>query len=383
VSAAEAKPGDAVLVTGGAGFIGCHLVESLLADGERVRILDNLDPLAHPSGEPPAHLPPAAELIVGDLRNAGDVERALAGCDRVFHLGGIVGNGESMVNVRKAIDSNAGGTATLLEAVIAVRDRIKRVVVASSMVVYGEGSYRCPAHGEQIPGIRPIEQLRARKWEPRCPVAGCELELEPIAVVEDRPLRPASVYGISKRDTEELALVLGEAYGIETTALRYLNAYGPRQALGNPYTGVAAIFSARLLAGKGPLVFEDGAQIRDLVHVSDIVAASRAAMVAESAPGRAFNVATGARVRIGGLARSLAALIAPEIEPEITGEFRAGDLRHCYASTEAARELLGFQAAVKLEDGLPELAAWVAEQTDVGERGAEALAELRARGLVG
>ena len=374
---------DSVLVTGGAGFIGCHLVESLLADGERVRILDNLDPLAHPSGEPPAHLPAEAELIVGDLRSADDVEQALAGCDRVFHLGGIVGNGESMVNVRKAIDCNAGGTATLLEAVIAERDRIERVVVASSMVVYGEGSYRCPEHGEQVPGIRPVEQLRAREWEPRCPVAGCGHELEPIAVVEDRTLQPASVYGISKRDTEELALVLGEAYGIETTALRYLNAYGPRQALGNPSTGVAAIFSARLLSGKAPLVFEDGEQIRDLVHVSDIVAATRAAMSADGAPGRAFNVATGSRVRIGELARSLAELIAPEIEPEMTGEFRAGDLRHCYASTEAAREALGFEAEVELADGLPELAAWVAGQTDVGERGAEALAELRARGLVG
>ncbi len=242
-----------------------------------------------------------------------------------------------MVNVRKAIDSNCGGTATLLEAVIARRDEIRRVVVASSMVVYGEGSYRCGEHGEQAPGVRPVAQLRRREWEPRCPVAGCGRELEPIPVVEDRGLRPVSVYGISKRDTEELALVLGEAYGIEATALRYLNVYGPRQALGNPYTGVAAIFSARLLAGKAPLVFEDGRQIRDLVHVSDIVAATRAAMDAPGAPGRAFNVATGRRVRIGELAAALAELIAPEIEAEITGEFRAGDLRHCYASTEAAR----------------------------------------------
>ena len=232
-----------VLVTGGAGFIGSHLVDALLARGERVRILDNLDPLAHPSGDPPAHLPDDAELVIGDLRSDEDVAGALDDVDRVLHLGGIVGNGESMVNVRKAIDSNAGGTATLLEAVIAARDRIARVVVASSMVVYGEGSYRCPDHGEQIPGIRPIEQLRARDWEPHCPRPGCGHALEPIPVVEDRPLRPASVYGISKRDTEELALVLGEAYGIETTALRYLNAYGPRQALGNPYTGVAATMS--------------------------------------------------------------------------------------------------------------------------------------------
>jgi dTDP-L-rhamnose 4-epimerase len=376
----SAGGGERALVTGGAGFIGCHLVESLLGAGERVRILDNLDPLAHPGGAAPGHLPAEAELITGDLRDPDDVARALVGCDRVFHLGGIVGNGESMVNVRKAIDSNSGGTATLFEQVIARRDQVRRVVVASSMVVYGEGSYECPAHGEVAPGLRPVSQLRERRWEPECPQ--CGRELSPIPVREDRPLRPVSVYGISKRDTEELAMVLGEAYGIETVGLRYLNVYGPRQALGNPYTGVAAIFSARLLSGKRPLVFEDGRQIRDLVHVSDVVRATRAAMDAPDAPGHVFNIATGNRIRISELARSLAGLVAPGIEPEISGEFRAGDIRHCYASTDSARELLGFEAEVGLEDGLPELARWVASQT-VAERGDEALAELRARGLVG
>jgi dTDP-L-rhamnose 4-epimerase len=203
-----------------------------------------------------------------------------------------------------------------------------------------------------------------------------------VPVAEDRPLRPSSVYGITKRDTEELSLVLGEAYGFETVALRYLNVYGPRQALGNPYTGVAAIFSARLLAGRRPLVFEDGAQIRDLVHVSDVVAATRAAMESSGAPGRSFNVATGRRVRIGELAGSLARRLAPDLEPELTGEFRAGDIRHCFASTDAARETLGFEARITLEEGLPELADWVASQT-VRERGDQAIEDLRRRGLVG
>jgi dTDP-L-rhamnose 4-epimerase len=369
-----------VLVTGGAGFIGSHLVDALLAAGEEVRILDNLDPLAHPSGEPPAHLPAEAELIVGDLRSREDVERALADVDRVFHLGGIVGNGESMVNVRKAIDSNPGGTATLLEAVIARRDRIRRVVVASSMVVYGEGTYRCGEHGLVTPGLRPVAQLRERCWEPACPHCGRETTPEPVR--EDATLRPVSVYGISKRDTEELALVLGEAYGFEAVALRYLNVYGPRQALGNPYTGVAAIFSARLLAGRAPRVFEDGEQIRDLVHVSDIVAATRLAMEAERAPGHAFNVATGRRMRIAELAAQLCERLAPELEPEITGEFRAGDIRHCFADTSRAAELLGFEARVRFEDGLPELLEWVGGQV-VEERGDEALAALRRAGLVG
>ena len=369
------------LVTGGAGFIGSHLVDALLARGEEVRILDNLDPLAHPSGKPPEHLDPGAELLVGDLRSADDVAGALEGVDRVFHLGGIVGNGETMVNVRTAIDSNPGGTATLLEAVIARREQVRRVVVASSMVVYGEGSYRCAEHEIVEPGVRPLAQLRERRWEPLCP--HCGRELEPIPVSEDRPLRPVSVYGISKRDTEELALVLGEAYGFETVALRYLNVYGPRQALANPYTGVAAIFSARLLSGRPPRVFEDGGQIRDLVHVSDIVAATIAAMDAPRAPGHAFNVCTGQRIRIAELAAKLAALLAPELGPEITGEFRAGDIRHCFADPSLARELLGFEAGTKIEDGLPELVEWVACQTEVSERGDEALEGLRRAGLVG
>jgi dTDP-L-rhamnose 4-epimerase len=371
---------SAVLVTGGAGFIGSHLVDALLAAGEEVRILDNLDPLAHPSGQPPAHLDPAADLRVGDLRDPEDVLAALDGVDRVFHLGGIVGNGESMVNVRKAIDANAGGTATLLEGVIARRDRIRRVVVASSMVVYGEGAYRCSEHGVVTPGARPAAQLRERRWEPLCP--RCERETEPVPLTEDKPLQPISVYGISKRDSEELALVLGEAYGFEAVALRYLNVYGPRQALANPYTGVAAIFASRLLGGAAPRVFEDGHQIRDLVHVSDIVAATRAAMDAPGAPGRAFNVATGRRIEIGDLAARLCALLAPGTEPEITGEFRAGDIRHCFADASRARDRLGFEARTTLEDGLPELVEWVARQT-VTESGDAALEALRRAGLVG
>ncbi len=369
-----------VLVTGGAGFIGSHLVDALLAGGEEVRILDNLDPLAHPSGKPPGHLDPAAELLVGDLRSDDDVAVALEGVDRVFHLGGIVGNGESMVNVRRAIDSNPGGTATLLEAVIARREQIRRVVVASSMVVYGEGAYRCREHGVVMPGVRPAAQLRERRWEPLCP--RCGRDTEPVPLTEDKPLQPISVYGISKRDTEELALVLGEAYGFEAVALRYLNVYGPRQALANPYTGVAAIFSSRLLGGDPPRVFEDGNQIRDLVHVSDIVAATVASMEAPEAPGRAFNVATGCRIGIAELASKLCALLAPELEPEITGEFRAGDIRHCFADTTLARDLLGFEARTRLEDGLPELVEWVARQS-VTESGDEALEKLRRAGLVG
>lgn len=369
-----------VLVTGGAGFIGSHLVDLLLARGHDVRVLDNLDPLAHDDGERPVHLDPAAELIVADLRDRDAVDRSLAGVRAVFHLGGVVGNGESMVNVRRAVEANSTGTATLLEAVIARRESIARLVVASSMVVYGEGAYACPAHGRVPAPGRTDEQLRARRWEPVCPA--CALPLDPAPITEEEPLRPTSVYGITKRDQEELCLVIGRAYGIEAVALRYLNVYGPRQALHNPYTGVAAIFAARLLAGRPPRVFEDGGQIRDLVHVSDVARATAAAMEAPRAAGHALNVATGSRLRIADLARALArALGRPELEPEITGEFRSGDIRHCFADTRRAEELIGFTARRGLSEGLPELAEWVARQSVV-ERGDEALADLRRHGLV-
>jgi dTDP-L-rhamnose 4-epimerase len=370
-----------VLVTGGAGFIGSHLIDALLERGERVRALDNLDSLAHPGGGPPPHLAEEAEFVRGNLENPRDVARALEDVDRVFHLGGAVGNGESMMNVRRAVDANCGGTATLFEAVLARRDQVRRLVVASSMVVYGEGTYACAAHGEVQPGARGVEQLRRRDWEPRCP--SCHHPVEHVPAREEHALRPVSVYGVTKRDQEELALVLGGAYGLETVVLRYLNVYGPRQSLGNPYTGVAAIFAARILNGRRPLVFEDGRQLRDLVHVSDAVRATLAALDAPGACGRAINVAAGERVEIGELARALARVLGREdLELELPGEFRTGDIRHCLAETARARDLLGFDAQTELGEGLPELAEWVARQR-VTERGDEALAELRARKLVG
>jgi len=367
------------LVTGGAGFIGSHLVDALLARGERVRVLDNLDPLAHPSGRPPDHLSRHAELVVGDLRDRACVDDALAEVEAVYHLGGAVGNGESMMNVRRTVDVNCGGTATLLEAVLARRDAVRRLVLASSMVVYGEGMYRCETHGVVSPAPRTLEQLRRRAWEPLCSVCG-EVAAA-VAAREDAPLRPMSVYGITKRDQEELALVLGGAYDLPVVALRYLNVYGPRQALANPYTGVAAIFAARLLAGRRPRVFEDGEQMRDPVHVSDVVRATLAAMERPAAAGMAINVAAGGQTSIAGLARGLAETLGVALEPDVTGEYRAGDIRHCFADVTRSREVLGFQAKTTLAEGLPELADWVRRQT-VDERGDEAVAELRGRGLV-
>jgi dTDP-L-rhamnose 4-epimerase len=369
------------LVTGGAGFIGSHVVDALLARGRAVRVLDNLLPQAHPTGRP-RFVPADAELVVADLRDRDAVERALEGVDAVFHLGGIVGNGQSMHEVRRYADINVVGTAVLLEALIGRRKRIRRLVVASSMVVYGDGAYVCPAHGE-LPGapVRPEVRLASRSFEPVCP--RCGAEVAPIPTREDRTLRPTSTYGICKRDQEELALVLGRAYEIPTICLRYLNTYGSRQALSNPYTGVCAIMATRLMLRKPPTIFEDGKQLRDPTHVSDV---ARATLAAEEAPEaalyQAFNVGVGKPVSILSMCASLSrALGRGDVEPNVTGEFRSGDIRHCYADVSRAKSLLGWEARVSFEEGARELAEYAASQVPEDHTDA-ANEELRRLGLI-
>lgn len=368
-----------VLVTGGAGFVGSHLVDALLGRGDQVRVLDNLDPQAHEGGTA-RFLNNDAELIVGDLRDRHRVARALEGVEYVFHQAGMVGNGQSMYELHRYIDVNAGGTAVLLEEVLRRRDKVRRLVAASSMVVYGEGRYRCGQHGLLAPGLRREEHLRIRMWEPRCPYCGNELSAVPTD--EDTALRPTSPYAISKRDCEELVLITGRAHGLGTVALRYLNVYGRRQALANPYTGVAAIFAARLRAGLRPMVFEDGQQRRDLTHVSEIVQANLLAMDAPDVVGHAVNIGTGTSITVAELATTLAhAMDREDLLPEITGRYRAGDIRHCWADLTRAHDLLGYSPRVDRRRALADLAEWVASETPV-DRSRAATAELSARGLI-
>lgn len=362
-----------VLVTGGAGFIGSHLVDALLARGDEVRVLDNLLRQAHPTGKA-RFLSREAELCVGDLRDRAAVDRALDGVTSVFHLGGMVGNGQSMIQLRQYIDANCVGTATLLEAMLARRAQFARLVVSSSMVVYGDGAYACPTHGN-VPAERPEARLVARLWEPVC--ARCGAEVTPVATAEGHALHPTSTYGISKREQEELSLVIGRAYRLPTVALRYLNTYGSRQALSNPYTGVCAIMMTRLLNGRPPTIFEDGGQLRDLTHVSDVVRANLAAEAApESALYEAYNVGTGRCIRVLDIARALARSAGVAIEPQLTGEFREGDIRHCFADVSRARRLLGWEARVNFDEGVDELAAWAAGEQAI-DRTEAANAELR------
>ncbi len=365
---------ERVLVTGGAGFVGSHLVDALLARGARVRVLDSLLDQAHPGGRA-RFLTADAELLVGDLRDRDAVDRALDGVTTVFHQGGMVGNGQSMYDVRRYVEVNAVGTATLLEAMLARRAQFRRLVVASSMVVYGDGAYRCPADGEVARVERPVERLRAGRWEPVC--LRCGREVAPVPTTEDHPLQPTSTYGITKRDQEELCLVLGRAHGLPTIVLRYLNTYGSRQALGNPYTGVAAIIATRLLNGRAPVIFEDGRQRRDFVHVSDVVRANLAAAAAdESACYRPYNVGTGRTTTVLELARLIAAALGRPVEIAPTGEFRAGDIRHCVADPSRAATHLGWRAERRLEDGIAELVGWAAGERPV-DRTEAAHAELR------
>jgi dTDP-L-rhamnose 4-epimerase len=370
---------ERVLVTGGAGFIGSHLCDALLARGDEVRVLDVLLEQAHPTGSA-EFLSKSVELVRGDVRDRAVVDAALAGVQTVFHLAGIVGNGQSMYDIRRYIDLNAVGTATFLEALIARRAQFRRIVLTSSMVVYGDGAYACAEHGTLPFALRPASRLVRNEWEPICP--RCGAVVVPVAACEDQPLRPNSVYGISKRDQEELGLVLGRLYELPLIALRLLCTYGSRQALANPYTGVAAIWASRMLNGRAPIVFEDGRQQRDLIHVRDVV---RAHLAAADAPPeavlQAYNVGTGRPFRILDLARLLARALGKDCQPEVTGTYRDGDIRHCFADVQRARDQLGFRAEVSLEDGIAELASWAAGRAP-HDGSDEANAELRRLGIL-
>jgi dTDP-L-rhamnose 4-epimerase len=362
---------DRVLITGGAGFIGSHLADELLAAGYSVRALDVLVDQVH-EGDRPEYLSDDVELIPGDVRGEEVVCGALEGVDAVVHLAARVGVGQSMYEQAEYAASNTLGTAVLLDA-LAERP-VRKLVVASSMSVYGEGAY------EPVPAVeRTREQLERRDWEPRG--AGGE-ELTPVPTPETKQPTLSSVYALTKFDQERLCLLFGSAYGVPTVALRLFNVYGPRQALSNPYTGVLAIFASRLLNDNAPVVYEDGAQTRDFVHVSDIARAFRLALERDGADGSVVNAGGGRATSVLEIAHTLAGLLGKEIDPELPGTFRACDIRHCIADVSLARELLGFEVQVTLEDGLAELAEWLQTQpaTDRFDRAAAELAE---RGLTG
>ena len=367
--------GDTVLVTGGAGFIGSHLIDALLERGYRVRALDELNDQVHAAPTRPDYLDDEAELVVGDVRDRATVRRVLEGVDAVVHLAARVGVGQSMYELAGYTAANTLGTAVLLEELL--EHPVRKLVVASSMSIYGEGAY-VAADGRGVEAVeRTRLQLERGEWDPRGPDGE---ELVPVPTPETKLPALSSVYALTKYDQERLCLVWGAAYDVPTVALRLFNAYGPRQALSNPYTGVLAIFASRLLNGRPPLVFEDGEQRRDFVNVRDVARACVLALEEPGADGAALNIGSGEPITVSEIARRLGGVLDVAIEPELTGKARAGDIRHCFADISLARDLLGYEPQVELEDGMEELAAWLEGRT-ADDRVESAAAELASRGL--
>jgi len=366
-----------VLITGGAGFIGSHLARELLRAGYHVRVLDSLVTQVHgDTPDRPSYLHKDAEFILGDVRNPELVDEALSGVDAVYHFAALVGVGQSMYQIAEYTSVNNLGTGVLLERL--VKQRVSKLIVASSMSIYGEGAYVTPSGELHHQAVRTVKQLKARQWEMFTPEG---LPLRPVATPESKQPSLASVYALSKYDQEQMCLMVGRAYGIPAVALRFFNAYGPYQSLSNPYTGVLAIFAARLLNGKRPIIFEDGQQLRDFVSVYDIARACRLALEVNEAQDQVFNVGSGHETTILEVAERLAKVLGKKLEPEITGNYRVGDIRHCYPDMSLTQRVLGYKPAMSLEAGVRDLAEWLEQQT-AQDRFNEMQQELASRGLV-
>lgn len=366
-----------VLVTGGAGFIGSHIVDRLVEDGHFVRVFDNLEPQVHRGI--PSYLNKNSELVRGDIRDTGQLEAAIEDTDVIFHEAAMVGVGQSMYQIEKYVDVNTLGTARLLELLVNKDHGVKKLIVASSMSIYGEGAHLCDDCGIVYPKLRREQQLKDRDWSAKCPGCGKNVVMAPTK--ETKPLQPTSIYAISKKDQEEMSLAVGRSYGLPTVALRYFNAFGPRQALSNPYTGVCAIFSARIKNNNPPVIFEDGLQSRDFVSVHDIADANVLAMNSSNADYEVFNVGTGRATSILDIALKLSKLYNKSLNPVISGRYRAGDIRHCFADISKIRDKLGFRPKVGFEEGMKELVAWGAKE-EASDGFEDAYGELLKRGLV-
>jgi dTDP-L-rhamnose 4-epimerase len=371
------------LVTGGAGFIGSHLVKALLYKGHQVIVYDDFDPQVYAPQSVSKRIQDwnnlGAEVVQADIRDREKLCANLKRVDVILHQAAAVGVGQSMYQVEHYMDVNTRGTAVLLDILANEHHQVRKIVVASSMSIYGEGKYTCDTCGVVYPKQRTERQLAMQQWEILCPK--CNTLATPVPTDEDKPLYPSSMYAISKRDQEEMCLVFGQVYQIPTVALRYFNVYGPGQALSNPYTGVAAIFASRLLARNPPIVFEDGLQSRDFVHVRDIVQANLLAMESDAADYEALNVGSGHAVTVLAIANTLVAALGLELSPHIANEYRSGDIRHCVSDITKIRKLLGYEPRVTFEEGMRDLIQWVPSQKPV-DLFEQAYRELLDHGLI-
>lgn len=371
------------LITGGAGFVGSHLTDQLIERGFEVTLYDNLLPQVHREGLVdaegwPIYLNKDARKIKGDIRS-DKFKESLNGVTHLVHLAASVGVGQSMSNIVDYTNNNVMTAAHVLEALSKGGHTIQRIAVASSMSIYGEGEYFSQRNNAAVaPPPREIEQLKAKQWE----LTYEGEELIPIPTKEEKPLRPASIYAINKRDHEEMFLVVGRALGIPTIALRLFNIYGSRQALSNPYTGVAAIFISRLMNDLPPLVFEDGKQMRDFVHVNDVARAFATVLESDKQIWDMFNVGSGNPLQINAIALLLAICLGKKIEPEILNSYRIGDIRHCFADISKIEKVFGFKPKKKIDEGMKELIEWVQKCPKPVVRTEESLTQLKQNNLI-
>ncbi|AJK49972.1 NAD-dependent epimerase/dehydratase family protein [Burkholderia plantarii] len=374
-----------ILVTGGAGFIGTSLVRKLAAGNATVTVVDNLSEQIHGvdpyrDSELLRRLDGSVRLIEGSVCDRDTLERAMRGQDAIVHLAAETGTGQSMYEVGRYLDVNVGGCGLILDILVKNRgNSVRKVVVASSRAIYGEGKYRSPALGIVYPDAREETDLLAGRFDYHCAASGEPLECLPTD--EESKIHPSSVYGITKYNQEQMVMTVCRAIGIGAVALRYQNVYGPGQSLSNPYTGILSIFSTRIKNGNGINVFEDGRQSRDFVYIDDVVDATEAALVRPEAGGRVFGIGSGQRTAVIDVARQLRLLYRSEAPVEVTGAFRLGDIRHNYADLTRAREWLGFEPKVRFEDGVARFAAWVDEQEVKADNYERSIVEMQARGL--
>lgn len=373
-----------VLITGGAGFIGSNIALKLIKKGYDVVVLDSLSKQIH--GSNPEKTSPLyrsikgkMEFIRGSVTIRSDWERALKDVDYVIHLAAETGTGQSMYEIEKYVGSNIGGTALLLDILANQPHHVKRVIVAESRAIYGEGKYICPKCGDVYPLGRKDEDMAKGDYECKCPKCGSNVEL--VATTEDSMIHPTSVYGITKQVQGQLVHLVCQSIGVQYVSFRYQNVYGPGQSLSNPYTGILSIFSTRIKNGNGINIFEDGKETRDFVYIDDVADATILGMEVPEANGHVFNIGTGVATNVLTVAKTLCDKYGVQVSINILGNYRSGDIRHNYADISLARKILGFEPKWTFEKGIEQFTKWVNEQDVQNDDYEASIAEMKAKGL--
>jgi dTDP-L-rhamnose 4-epimerase len=372
-----------ILITGGAGFIGSHLCDALINQkSHHITVFDILEEQVHGKvKKPPSYLNKNVEFIRGSVTDYKKLKEVIKEKEIIYHLAAMVGVGQSMYEIKNYVDNNILGTANLLDILINSEHNVKKLIIASSNTIYGEGKSKCDKCGIVFPKIRTLEQLKKKDWENKCPI--CDSKVETLLTDEDTPFNPSSIYALSKQSQEQMSLLIGNTYDINTTILRFFLVYGPRQSLSNPYTGVCAIFSSRLFNNLPPIVFEDGLQSRDFVNVQDICQALILAMEKPEACGEIFNVGSGMPITIKEVAEIISNKINPKLKPIYNDHFRVGDIRHCLADISKIKSKLGYKPMINFKEGIDELLQWIKPEVKrIPDNSQKALNELREKGLL-